>query len=227
MYEEAIVLLSGGLDSTTCLAWAVRNYASVRTITFAYGQKHRIELAAAARVSAEFEVDNIVMRLPAECFQETALTDRNGAEPVTAGSMNPDGLPKTFVPARNLVFLSLSAGMAYRKGGGAADLVIGANDVDYSGYPDCRPESILAAQIAVRNSLGAPDMAIQAPLLGLSKPEIILLLIDLYPSRWEELLAMTVSCYNGDKSGCGECDSCRIRANAFRLLHIDDPAKGK
>jgi len=222
--EEALVLLSGGLDSATCLAWAVTHYTKVKTITFFYGQRHSVELTAAEKVSKAFGVDNTVVAIPPNCFQDTVLTGQ-GQEKAVAGQVNPDGLPKTFVPARNLVFLALAAGLAYRKEGAASDLVIGANDVDYSGYPDCRPESILAAQIAIRCSLGVPGLSVQAPLLGLSKSEIVLLLIDTTPN-WSSVLQMTVSCYNGVRHGCGECDSCKIRENAFRVLHMEDPAKG-
>lgn len=202
--SDAVVLLSGGLDSSTCLAVATRDCERVAALTIDYGQRHRIELDAARRVVRSYpHVEHIIQSLPLN-FPGSALTDANVDVPTSAS----DGVPVTYVPARNIIFLSLAAGWAEALD--ADRIYIGVSAIDYSGYPDCRPGFIRAMQAAL--SVGqqhAPEIV--APLLHLSKVETIRLGESLGVDY-----AATHSCYapvNGQP--CGRCDSCRIRADAF------------
>lgn len=216
--NAALVVLSGGQDSTTCLYWAIRRFGreNVRSITFDYGQRHRIELDCAARVAADAGVGNV--RLPIDTFAALggdALTDSQIS--VESQPVPETGLPNTFVPGRNLIFLTFAAAFAYQHG--ITHLVTGVAQTDYSGYPDCREETIDALQGTLRLGLES-DVEIHTPLMHLSKKETVLLAHDLgaIPA-----MALTHTCYNGERPPCGTCPACRLRAKGFAEAGISDP----
>ena len=217
----AVVLLSGGLDSSTALAWARREQGyRCHSVAFDYGQRHRIELESAARVAHALDViDHRVIRVDLAAIGGSALTD----DITVPKDHAPDSrIPVTYVPARNLVFLSLAAGLAEVTG--ASRLVIGANVIDYSGYPDCRPEFLdafaHAARLGTRTGVQGHDLGIDAPLIRLKKSDIIALGLRLGLDY-----ALTHSCYDPDKQGrpCGHCDACRFRLQGFAELGMRDP----
>ena len=216
--SKALVVLSGGQDSTTCLYWAIDRYgaANVETVTFDYGQRHRIELDCAARVAAVAGVSSTV--LPIDTFGALggdALTDAE--VPVEGGIEASTGLPNTFVPGRNLVFLTFAAALAYRRG--MANLVTGVAQTDYSGYPDCREETMEALQQALRLGMEF-EVTIHTPLMHLSKKATVELARDLgaLPA-----MAYTHTCYNGERPPCGSCPACKLRARGFAEAGIEDP----
>lgn len=230
--SDAVVLLSGGLDSTVCLALAVREAAVATAVTFDYGQRHQVELGRAAAVAAAIGVEHVVVRLDLTGWGGSALTDPAIAVP-DAGAEGPP-IPATYVPARNLIFCSVASGVAEAKG---ADWVyLGINAVDYSGYPDCRPEFLLALQEAARLGLkrgveGRP-LEFRAPLVQMTKAEIVQLGVDL-----DAPLHLTWSCYQGEPRGaswgapprdgprpCGSCDACTLRAKGFAEAGLVDPS---
>lgn len=215
----AVVLVSGGLDSATTLAIARerghRNYA----LSFDYGQRHAIELGAAQRVGEALGVvEHRVLAMPIGQFGHSALTDRSIAVPEAVT----DGIPVTYVPARNTIFLACALG--YAEVVGAQHIYIGVNAVDYSGYPDCRPSFIRAfeylANLATRAAVEGRAMSIHAPLIDMSKAGIVRRGIELGIDY-----SMTISCYQPDADGraCGRCDSCRLRREGFREAGIADP----
>ncbi len=215
---RAVVVLSGGQDSTTCLYWAIDRYGSdkVETLTFDYGQRHRIELECAARVAGFAGVPNTI--LPIDTFAALggdALTDTD--VPVQAGIDDATGLPNTFVPGRNLVFLTFAAAFAYRRG--ATNLVTGVAQTDYSGYPDCREGTITSLQHTLRLGMEF-DVTIHTPLMHLSKKETVELARDLgaLPA-----MAHTHTCYNGKRPPCGTCPACELRAKGFAEAGVEDP----
>ena len=218
----AVVLVSGGLDSATCLAIARAEGFRCHALSFAYGQRHGAELAAAARVARSLGAEqHRVMHIDLAAFGGSALTDTSIAVPEQATA----GIPVTYVPARNTVFLSLA--LAWAEVLGASDIFIGVNAVDYSGYPDCRPEFIEAfeqmANLATRAGVeGATRIRIRTPLIDLSKSEIIGRGIGLGVD-----FADTVSCYQAAEDGaaCGRCDSCRLRREGFRAAGVPDPTR--
>jgi 7-cyano-7-deazaguanine synthase len=220
--RPAVVLVSGGLDSATCLAMARAEGYACHALSFAYGQRHQAELAAAARVAAALgAIEQRVMHIDLAMFGGSALTDPGIAVPESPTT----GIPVTYVPARNTVFLSLA--LAWSEVLGAHDIFIGVNAVDYSGYPDCRPEFVAAfermANLATRAGVeDAVPLSVRAPLISLSKAEII--------RRGQALgvdYALTVSCYQADPAGraCGRCDSCRLRREGFAAAGIPDPTR--
>jgi 7-cyano-7-deazaguanine synthase len=208
--KKAVILLSGGLDSVTALAMAREQGFSCYALSLDYGQRHDAELAAAHRLAGRMGVS----------IGGSALTDDSIAVPEAPV----DGIPVTYVPARNTVFLSLALGWAEVLG--AWDIFIGVNAVDYSGYPDCRPEYIEAfeklAQLATRGGVEGGRFAVHAPLIHMSKAEIVR-----EGTRLGVPYADTVSCYSADGEGraCGRCDACRLRAAGFREAGIDDPTR--
>ena len=219
MSEAAVVLLSGGLDSATCLALARHHGYRCHTLAFDYDQRHRVELDAADRVAHHLGVaSHRVLSLGLGGIGGSALTDDSIAVPEEQG----EGIPATYVPARNTVFLSLALGLAEVVE--ARAIYIGVNAVDYSGYPDCRPEFIEAfrnlAAVATRAGVEGQGPSIEAPLLDLTKAQII--------RRGSELgldYGLTVSCYQADERGraCGRCDSCRFRRQGFDEAGVADP----
>lgn len=219
---KAVVLLSGGLDSATVLAIARNEGYQCFALSFDYGQRHRIELEAARRVAnAGGTTEHRVFRLPIGELGGSALTDQ--AIDVPNASKHEDGdIPITYVPARNTVFLSMALAMAETVG--AMDIFIGANAVDYSGYPDCRPEFISAfenlANLATREGVEGAGFRIRAPLINMSKAEIISTGVRLGVDY-----RLTLSCYNPSIDGlaCGVCDSCCLRADGFTAAEVEDP----
>ena len=219
----AVVLLSGGLDSATTLAWAQAQPFECHALSVAYGQRHSSELDAAARVAKALGArSHRVMHVDLGSLGGSALTDAAIAVPEQASS----GIPVTYVPARNTVLLSLA--LAWSEVLGARHIVIGVNAVDYSGYPDCRPEFIAAfqtmAQIATRAGVEGNALQIHAPLQHWSKERIIREGIRLGVDY-----GMTVSCYQADADGiaCGRCDSCRLRREGFQAAGVADPTRYK
>lgn len=219
MTRRSVVLLSGGLDSATALAVALERGDECYTLSFDYGQRHRAELAAAARVSSSLGAkEHRVLTLPIGELGGSALTDVSIDVPEQGG----DGIPVTYVPARNTVFLSLA--LAWAEVLSADTIVIGVNAVDYSGYPDCRPEFIAAferlANLATKRGVEGAKLSIDAPLVELSKADIIRRGVALGVDY-----SLTVSCYRADDAGraCGRCDSCRFRSEGFRQAGIADP----
>lgn len=215
------MLLSGGLDSATVLAIATQQGFEVHTLSVAYGQRHAVELDAATRVARRFgAASHRVLHVDLDTVGGSALTDRNIEVPQSPTV----GIPVTYVPARNTLFLSLALGCAEVLG--AQDLFIGVNAVDYSGYPDCRPEFIEAferlADLATRAGSEGRAFRIHAPLLRWSKAQIIACGTQLAVDFSE-----TVSCYSADAEGraCGRCDSCRLRTEGFRNAGIADATR--
>jgi 7-cyano-7-deazaguanine synthase len=219
--KGAVVLLSGGLDSATTLAIARRQGFACHTLSFDYGQRHRAELEASRRISARLgAVEHREVPLPADAFGGSALTDAAIEVPESGG----EGIPVTYVPARNTIFLAIALGWAEALG--AEAIFVGVNAVDYSGYPDCRPEFIEAfmalARLATKQAVEGRPVSIEAPLLALGKSEIIRLGVGLGVDY-----ASTVSCYRADEQGraCGRCDACRFRAQGFAAAGIQDPTR--
>ncbi|KGD65272.1 exoenzyme S synthesis protein B [Alcanivorax nanhaiticus] len=217
--NKAVVLLSGGLDSATCLAIARDQGYECHTIAFDYGQRTRAELAAALRVSAALgALSHRVVELGMGNIGGSALTDHSIEVPEDGG----DGIPVTYVPARNTVFLSLALGLAEVLD--AQAIFIGVNAVDYSGYPDCRPEFIEAfqtmANLATKAGVEGRPIQVETPLMHLSKADIIREGVALGLDY-----GLTVSCYQADESGnaCGKCDSCRLRRLGFEDALVKDP----
>ncbi|WP_397454003.1 7-cyano-7-deazaguanine synthase QueC [Pseudomonas sp. NA-150] len=219
--KRAVILLSGGLDSATVVAMAREDGYTCYTMSFDYGQRHRAELDAAARVARDLGVvEHKVIGLNLNGIGGSALTDSSIAVPESPG----EGIPVTYVPARNTVFLSLALGWAEVLG--ARDIFIGVNAVDYSGYPDCRPEFIEAfermANLATKAGVEGNGFRIQAPLQNLSKADIVRA-----GTRLGVDYGLTVSCYQADDQGraCGKCDSCRLRAEGFASAAVADPTR--
>ncbi|KAA3626138.1 MAG: 7-cyano-7-deazaguanine synthase QueC [Proteobacteria bacterium] len=219
--KKAVVLLSGGLDSTTTLAVALEQGYDCYALSFDYGQRHAAELAAARRVAQALGVrEHKILHLGLNAIGGSALTD-TGIDVPTAPS---EGIPVTYVPARNTVFLALALGWAEVLG--AQDLFLGVNAVDYSGYPDCRPEFIDAfeqlANLATKAGVEGARFKVHTPLIDLTKAEIIKT-----GARLGVDYGLTLSCYAAadDELACGRCDSCRLRAAGFEAAGISDPTR--
>jgi 7-cyano-7-deazaguanine synthase len=226
MQRHAVVLFSGGLDSTTVLAIAAADGYALNALSFRYGQRHAVELDAARRIAQRMNVArHIVVDIDLRQFGGSALTADIEVPKQRSGEQIADGIPVTYVPARNTIFLSFA--LAWAEVLGASDIFIGVNALDYSGYPDCRPEYIAAyqrmADLATRAGVeGTQPLRIHTPLIALSKAQII--------ARGMALgvdYAMTVSCYDPDADGaaCGECDACALRTKGFVEAGIGDPTR--
>ena len=221
MSSRSVVLLSGGMDSATVLAIARSEGRTCHSLTVDYGQRHRAELEAAARVARALgAASHRVIALDLRAFGGSALTDDSIAVPETPSS----DIPVTYVPARNTILLSLA--LAWSEVLDAADIWFGANAVDYSGYPDCRPEFVRAfealARLATRSAVEGRPISVRAPIISLSKAEII--------RRGAALgvaFGLTVSCYQADAGGlaCGRCDACRLRRAGFEAAGIPDATR--
>jgi 7-cyano-7-deazaguanine synthase len=219
--KKAVVLLSGGLDSATLLAIAKAEGFSCHTMSFDYGQRHRAELVASEQLSMEMgAVEHKVISIDLTSIGGSALTDQTIDVPNQPG----EGIPITYVPARNTVFLSIALGWAEVLSADA--IFVGVNAVDYSGYPDCRPEYISAyekmANLATKAGVEGKKLRIETPLIALTKQAIIEKGLALGVNY-----ALTVSCYQADEQGqaCGECDSCRFRRQGFEQAGVDDPTR--
>jgi 7-cyano-7-deazaguanine synthase len=219
--KRAVVLLSGGLDSATVLAMARAQGFDCHALSVDYGQRHHAELAAAQRVARELgAAEHRVINIDLTAFGGSALTDSRIAVPEQASS----GIPLTYVPARNTIMLSLA--LAWAEVLKAQDIFFGVNAVDYSGYPDCRPEYVAAfermANLATKAAVEGKPLTLHAPLLHLSKAEIVRQGAQLGVDY-----ASTVSCYQADEQGraCGRCDSCRLRREGFAAAGLPDPTR--
>jgi 7-cyano-7-deazaguanine synthase len=222
MAERAVVLLSGGLDSTTCLALALRDGRTVHPISFAYGQLHEAELGAATHVARHYGIPPERHRVVdlGRAISGSALTGQ-GAVPLDRDAAAIGGdIPVTYVPARNLVFLAFA--MSYAEAVGAGEVHIGVNALDYSGYPDCRPEFIRAfaeaARLGTRVGVEGRPIEVRTPLVDLGKAAIVRLGAEVGVP-----FALTHSCYLGQRPACGRCDACRLRIEGFRAAGLRDP----
>jgi 7-cyano-7-deazaguanine synthase len=222
--KQAVVLLSGGLDSATVAAIASSEGFAVNALSFSYGQRHSFELQAAHRVARSLNVDqHRVANIDLRAFGGSALTDDIAVPKGRTGDEMEQGIPITYVPARNTIFLSFA--LAWAEVLGSQDIFIGVNALDYSGYPDCRPEFInayeLMANLATKSAVeGRQKLTIHAPLMHLSKAQIIKKGMELRVDY-----SLTSSCYDPAADGrpCGQCDSCLLRRKGFRENGIDDP----
>jgi 7-cyano-7-deazaguanine synthase len=219
--SNAVVLLSGGLDSATALAMAVERGFNCYVLSFDYGQRSQTELLAAKKITRDLDVkEHRVVRLHLEDFGGSALTDNS----IDVPDHEEEGIPVTYVPARNTVFMSLA--LAWAEVLHAQHIFIGVNAVDYSGYPDCRPEYIAAfeqmANLATKTGVEGERLTIETPLIDLTKAEIIR-----EGTRLGVNYGLTVSCYQADDDGraCGVCDSCRLRAKGFEDAGVADPTR--
>ena len=221
-----LVVLSGGLDSTVCLALAAEESHpsdALVALTFDYGQRHRIELERAATIADHYGADHLVVRLDASAWGGSALTDPAIDVPDADVAGAGDGIPVTYVPARNLIFLSIAVGIAEARD--LASVSIGVNALDYSGYPDCRPEFVesfrATAALAQKRGIEGAPVEVLTPLVDKTKAEIARLGTDL-----QAPLELTWSCYRGDTGGrpCGTCDACVLRARGFAEAGLPDPA---
>lgn len=218
--SRALVLLSGGLDSAVCLALAVREAGAVLAVSFDYGQRHAVELERASRVAGWYGTEHLVVAIDLTSWGGSALTDASMAIP-DAGDPNALGIPPTYVPARNLIFCALASGIAEARS--AEAVYLGVNAVDYSGYPDCRPEFIRAfqeaADLGLKRGVEGRPLQFQTPLINRAKPEIVRLGTELGAP-----LHLTWSCYRGGPQPCGSCDACVVRAKGFAGAGVADPA---
>jgi len=222
--KKAVVLLSGGLDSTTLLAFAIDKGFDCHTISFSYGQRHKTELACAQNIASFYSVtEHKVIEIDLRAFGGSALTSEMDVPKDRSMQEMDKEIPITYVPARNTIFLSFA--LAYAEVISACDIFIGVNAVDYSGYPDCRPEYIAAyenmANLATKSGVeGETRLKINTPLLKLKKSEIIQLGLDIGVDY-----SKTFTCYDPNNEGvsCGKCDSCLLRKKGFAELNLTDP----
>ncbi len=225
--SAALVLLSGGLDSTVCLALAVRDARADLAVTFDYGQRHAVELERASRVAEWYGIEHLVVGIDLARWGGSALTDSALALP-EPGDANAGGIPSTYVPARNLVFCALACGIAEARGADA--VYLGVNALDYSGYPDCRPEFMRAfqkaADVGLKRGVEGRPVRFRTPLIQRTKAEIVRLGADLGAP-----VQLTWSCYRGDPRPdggnahpCGSCEACALRAKGFADAGLPDPA---
>ncbi|PYY14816.1 MAG: 7-cyano-7-deazaguanine synthase QueC [Acidobacteria bacterium] len=221
---KAIVLLSGGLDSATVLAIARRDGFTPHTLSFDYGQRHRVELRAAKQLAAAFGAEHSVMSFDLRQFGGSALTGDIDVPKDRRESQMANGIPVTYVPARNTIFLSFALGLAEVIG--STDIFVGVNALDYSGYPDCRPEFIAAfqslANVATKSGVEGHGVTIHAPLIQMTKAQIIAAGTALGVDY-----SLTSSCYDPSPDGyaCGRCDSCQLRRKGFTEAGIPDPTR--
>ncbi len=223
--KGAVVLLSGGLDSTTMMAIAIAQGYEAYALSFDYGQRHQIEIDAASRIAESLGAkEHRVAKIDMRMFGGSALTDNVGVPKNRSETEIADGIPVTYVPARNTVFLAYALGWAEIIP--AADIFIGVNAIDYGGYPDCRPEFIEAfetlANLGTKAGVEGRRFQIHAPLIKFSKAEIVRKALEL-----DVDLSLTRTCYDPSPTGlaCGECDSCLLRLKGFREAGIEDPIR--
>ena len=219
---KAVVLLSGGLDSTAALAWAAARGMRCTALAVRYGQRHAKELSHARAVARDFGVSFREVRLDLPWLKSSALVDRSRSLPdLPLSKIGRGPIPSTYVPGRNTLFLSLAVSLADAEG--AAAIVLGPNALDYSGYPDCRPEYyrafVRAANLGTRSGSEGRGLAIHTPLIRMTKAQIVRL-----ACRLKAPLHLTWSCYAGGRRPCGRCDSCKLRAKGFREAGLRDPA---
>ncbi|MBN2041411.1 MAG: 7-cyano-7-deazaguanine synthase QueC [Spirochaetes bacterium] len=224
--KKAVVLLSGGIDSSTTAVYAIDEGFDIYAVTFFYGQKHSVEIDFVKKLCDCLKIDKrLIINIPAEIFSSSSLSSASGIEvPKNSDLESAGDIPSTYVPGRNILFLSYA--LSFAESIDARDIFIGANAVDYSGYPDCRPEFIDAfqamANIGTKAGVSGDPFRINAPLLKLKKSEIIKLGVKLGLDY-----SLTHSCYDPDGNGssCGKCDSCKIRMKGFKEAGVPDPTK--
>lgn len=214
--SKALVLLSGGQDSTTSLFWAIAGFKKVETLSFDYGQRHKVELKSARKIAQLSRVKNTVIKIKEfEALKHNALLDKNinlkGKDSVNKK------LPASFVPGRNILFLTVAAAFAYTRG--IKDIVIGVSQVDYSGYPDCRAGFIRSMEKTLSLGMEYP-LKIHTPLIKLDKKQTVLLAVKL---KVMDMMAYTHTCYEGRKPGCGKCPACVLRKKGFDEAGVLDP----
>ena len=216
--SKAIVLLSGGLDSTVCTALAAGDHGAVLALSFDYGQRHRAELERAASIARHYGAEQLVVSIDASQWGGSALTD----PAITIPEAGAAGIPATYVPARNLIFLSVAMGVAEARD--ADVVVIGVNALDYSGYPDCRPEFVdsfrATAALALKRGVEGRPVTVETPLIDRTKADIVRLGVELGAP-----LHLSWSCYRDGPVPCGECDACHLRAKGFAEAGLADPAR--
>ncbi len=218
---KAVALLSGGLDSTVTLAMAVKAGDEVTALSFRYGQRHQKELESAMKVVEHYGIRHVIVDLDLSSFTSSALTSKEVAVPERKDVSEIGGdIPATYVPARNIIFLSVAAGLAETIG--ADRIYIGANALDYSGYPDCRPEFFQAFEkvlaVGTKKGVEGSPVRVVTPILRLTKAEIVKLGVEL-----DAPLELTWSCYKGGAKACGRCDSCLLRLKGFKEAGLVDP----
>jgi 7-cyano-7-deazaguanine synthase len=214
--ERAVVVFSGGQDSTTCLLWAEKHFDVVAALSFDYGQRHRVELDQAREIARQLGVFWQALDVRALGVASPSALTRGEIEVAADGGHA--GLPSTFTPGRNLVFLSLAASYAISRG--VHRVVTGVCQTDYSGYPDCRQSTIDALEMAIRLGCDVPDFKIDAPLMYLTKAQTVELARDL---NGLDVLALTHTCYEGRRPACGKCPACLLRLKGFAEAGIADP----
>jgi len=227
--EKAIVLLSGGQDSTTCLGWAKKRFGEVTALSLWYGQRHVAELDAAKIIAKRFGVEHLVMSVPTlRDIGGSALVDATLELKADGGLKDdqaPGGLPTSFVPGRNLLFLSIAAAVAVSRE--AKNIVVGVCQTDYSGYPDCREPFINSMEHTI--SLAMPSESgpihIHTPLMHMSKSDTVMLANSLGEATWNAL-GDSITCYLGQRPGCGTCPACTLRVKGFAEAGFADPAHG-
>ena len=212
---KAVILLSGGLDSTTTLYYAKKQGYQCFALIFEYGQRHKRELRSAVAVAKRAKVHYEILKISLP-WKGSSLLDSRCALPVTRSFKDISrGIPSTYVPARNIIFLSFA--LSYAEAIGAGKIFIGANAIDFSGYPDCRPSFYQAFQKVISTGTKTKKIKVETPLIDLTKAQIIAL-----GHKLKAPLALTWSCYQGGKRPCGVCDSCKLRQKGFSLLGIRD-----
>ncbi|MBX9669912.1 MAG: 7-cyano-7-deazaguanine synthase QueC [Candidatus Obscuribacterales bacterium] len=215
--KTALVILSGGQDSTTCLYWAKSRFQKVLALSFAYGQRHIIELESAKQICHKANIKHEIVDLGAVFQHVSSLTNTNLEIPL-ANAEHAETLPSTFVPGRNILFLSLAASRAYVLN--CDSIIIGVSQEDYAGYPDCREDFIDSMEKSITRGLDRP-IKIEAPLLHLTKKDTVELAVQMPGCL--EALALSTTCYNGSLPPCQNCNACELRARGFRQAAVDDP----
>ncbi|AXR60275.1 7-cyano-7-deazaguanine synthase QueC [Leptospira mayottensis] len=216
--DKAVVLLSGGLDSTTCLYQAIADGKKIQALSFDYGQRHKIELSYAKKITRQLGISHTIQKLKPELFLGSSLTQKSLKVP--KNSLGKEKIPNTYVPGRNILFLSFAVCLA--EGTGSSSIYIGVNAMDYSGYPDCRPEFIkmyeMAIQLGTKKGSQGSSIKIVTPLQNLSKKEIVLL-----GNRLQVPFHLTFSCYDPkNKKACGRCDACLLRKKGFQETGVSE-----
>jgi 7-cyano-7-deazaguanine synthase len=222
MSKKALVLLSGGQDSTTCLFWALRKFEKAVALNIQYGQRHKIECRAAQAIAAMARAPLFESHIP-NIFPKSGSALTDPSLEIDSSHEKAENLPASFVPGRNILFLTVAAAYAYKEG--IQHIVTGVCQTDYSGYPDCRDVTIKATQVAL--SLGLEkDIIIHTPLMWLTKADTVRLAIDL-GDNCMEALSYSHTCYEGEFPPCGECPACKIRAKGFKEAGVLDPLIGR
>ncbi|MCX7641290.1 MAG: 7-cyano-7-deazaguanine synthase QueC [Elusimicrobiales bacterium] len=217
--KKAVVSFSGGLDSTTCLCWAISKGFNICAVSFDYGQRHKKEIYAAKKIASVLNVKLIEIKLNLPWLNVSSLVDKKKEIPNASIKeiISKDRIPSTYVPVRNLIFASLL--VSYAESHNFDYVVMGPNAIDFSGYPDCRPVFYKYLNMAVKYGTKNGKIKILTPIINMSKKEIIKLALKL-----KAPIQYSWSCYRGDKKPCGICDACKIRKKAFEELNIKDPA---